>query len=354
MNNISKYIISNVLLLSATSMLASEAFTPIAYGTKSMGMAGVSIATLHGAESGFENPALLSYLPKNEVSIGVAYTHPDRELKDINGTSISEDYDNTYAPYMALSYKINKEFAMGLTLSKIKLQNVADGDENDIRKTRVVLPFSYGVNNFSVGLSFVAEKEQYSNSSYVNEFSSTDYGYMLGLSYKFVEQNLLVAMNYKSKIDHEFFNVDHNFNMNSASELGFGIHWKIANTNSGIGLDYKKIYSSKIYSSQNNPLGSSYFKDQNVYALGYEYDTKEWSLRAGYKYTSFLYNENLLTVGYPFASKSHYTIGGSYQFSSSFSGDIALLYAPCKRTLDEGIESTADYTTLSLGIDYSF
>jgi long-subunit fatty acid transport protein len=343
-----------VLLLSATSILASEAFSPIAYGTKSIGMAGVSIATLHGAESGFENPALLSYLPKNEVSIGITYTNPNRELEDINGTSISEDYDNTYSPYMALSYKINKEFSTGLTLSKIKLQNVVDGYENDIRKTRVIIPLSYGVNNFSFGLSIVAEKEQYRNSSSADEFSSTDYGYMLGIAYKFVEQNVLLAINYKSKIDHKFFNVDHEFNMNTASELGCGVHWKIANSNSAIGIDYKKVYASKIYFSQNNPASSNYFKDQDVYALGYEYDTKEWSVRAGYKYTSFLYNEDLLTVGYPFVSKSHYTIGGSYQFSSNFSGDIALLYAPYKRTLSDGIETTTDYTTLSLGVDYSF
>ncbi len=355
MNSISRSVVRNILLLSATSLLASEAYTPIAYGTKSMGMAGVSIATLHGAESGFENPALLSYLPKNEIFIGIAYTNPDRELKDGDATKIPQDYDNTYAPSAAVSYAINKNFALGAAFSKTRLQDVIDGDENDIRKTRIIVPLDYAIKNFSFGLSFVSEKEQYKSTfTPVHEFSSTDYGYIVGAAYNFVDQNLLIAVNYKSKIDHEFFNVDHKFNMNSASELGFGVHWKIANTPHNIGIDYKRIYSSDIYSSQGTPEADDYFQDQNVYAIGYSYDTDQWSIRAGYKYTSFLYNKNLLTVNYPFVSKSHYTVGGSYQFTHNFSGDIAVLYAPFEKNLDMGFKSTTDYTTLSVGVDYSF
>ena len=40
-------------------------------------MSGVSIATPLGAESRFANPALLSYLPQNEISLGLTFMQSD-------------------------------------------------------------------------------------------------------------------------------------------------------------------------------------------------------------------------------------------------------------------------------------
>ncbi len=343
----SKYILGSVCLLCATALVASESFTPIAYGVKSLGMGGVSIATPQGAESGFENPALLSYLKNNEISIGVTGTKHIRKSSDPDTTYDSED---TYTPYLASNYKINENFQIGFLTSKYKMETNLIGVQNvNIQKTRAIIPLSYKFNNFSVGASLVAEKEKYTLAyDTTNDyFSSTDYGYMLGLAYRFSQKGVIVAANYKSKIQHKFFNIDHYFDMDSAAELGFGVHWKILNTNSSVGIDYKKVYFSKVYSK-------SWLSDQNVYAIGYSYDTKIWSLRAGYRYVSSFYANDLLANTYPFESKSHYTVGGTYHFTSHFSTDIAVEYAPYDKTISDGTDLTANDTSFSLGLNYTF
>ncbi len=341
-----RYILSSICLLCATALVASEAYTPIAYGVKSLGMGGVSIATPQGAESGFENPALLSYLKNNEVSIGLTGTTHVRKSSD---PDTKYNPETTYTPYLASNYKINDNFKIGFLTSKYKMEtNLVNIQNVNIQKIRAIIPLSYKLNNFSIGASFVAEKEKYTLVYTTdNYFSSTDYGYMLGLAYNFPQKGLLVAANYKSRIKHKFFHVDHYFDLDSTAELGFGVHWKIFNTNSSIGVDYKKVYSSKIYLKP-------YFSDQNIYAIGYSYDTKIWSLRTGYRYVSFLYRNDLLAGSYPFESKSHYTIGGTYHFTNHFSTDVAVEYAPYSKTISDNSNLTADDTSFSLGLNYTF
>ncbi len=352
MKKIIKHILYGVLLFDATALLASEAYAPVAYGVKSRGMGGVGIATEHGAESGFENPALLSYLNKNEVSLGITYDNPSRKLEDSSG-SYDMRAEDTYIPYFALNYKIGESLGLGLTLSKVKFQNdLVDDISTDIQKTRATIPLSYRFDNLSFGASFVVEKEKYIINNFT--FSTTDYGFVLGAAYRFPQQGIMVAANYKSKIDHSFFATDHHFDLNSASEAGVGLHWKIPNSKSSIALDYKRIYSSKIYTSEANPAASKYFDDQNVYALGYSYDRRKWSFRAGYRYVSFLYKQDLLSRGYPYVSKSHYSIGGSYRFNKNFSSDFAVVYAPYSRTLDDGSTLTSDETSCSISLNYIF
>ena len=352
------YFINGMFVLCSTTLFASEALTPIAYGVKSLGMGGVSIATPQGAESGFENPALLSNLNKNEVSLGVTATKPSRNLSN---SAYEGEYkeDNTYTPYMALNYKINSAFSCGFLASSYELKYALKKSNNnaDIKKTRAILPVSYNLNNFSMGISLVAEKEKY----YVGntkkpdwDFSSTDYGYMLGLSYKFPDAGIELAMNYKSKIKHEFFNVDHTFELSSPSEMGIGLHWNLANTKSSIGVDCKRVFSSEIYSRSDEPSRSAWFKDMNVLAVGYSYDTDRWSFRLGYRYVGEMYGYDLLELRNPYMSKSHYTIGGTYAFNKNFSTDIAVVYAPFEDTLSDGSTMTANTTSAALGFNYSF
>jgi long-chain fatty acid transport protein len=161
-------------------------------------------------------------------------------------------------------------------------------------------------------------------------------------------------MNYKSKIKHEFFNVDHTFELSSPSEMGIGLHWNLANTKSSIGVDCKRVFSSEIYSRSDEPSRSAWFKDMNVLAVGYSYDTDRWSFRLGYRYVGEMYGYDLLELRNPYMSKSHYTIGGTYAFNKNFSTDIAVVYAPFEDTLSDGSTMTANTTSAALGFNYSF
>jgi len=131
--------------------------------------------------------------------------------------------------------------------------------------------------------------------------AKTDYGYIIGVAYSFPQTDVILAANYKSKIKHKFENNNIDFYINSPSEIGIGLSWKIFGSPNSIGIDYKKIYSSKVFVSSGSAL---FTKDQNSFAIGYSYDTKKWSLRAGYKYISELYGENEMFLLFPFESKS--------------------------------------------------
>ncbi len=353
-----RYILNGIFLLCATTLVASEAYSPIAYGVKSLGMGGVGIATPQGAESIFENPALLSYLKNNEVSVGVTGT---KHVRSLSGDFVTYDSENTYTPYMALNYRVNDKFVIGFATSKYKMQNsLVDDNMLDIKKTRAIIPLSYQFDNFSFGASLVVEKENYFINDLVDstnnmDSTTTDCGYVFGIAYKFSQKNILIAAEYKSKIEHNFYRAaaNHHFHLNSPSELGVGLHWKIANTHSSIGVDYKRILSSEIY-YKTDP--TSWFEDQNVYAIGYSYDTKKWSLRAGYRYVDSIYEYDLLDFSLPFMSKSHYTVGGTYHFTSHFSTDVAVEYAPYDKALADldGSNLTANDTSVSLSLNYTF
>jgi len=368
-----RFIIKGLFVLSVfyvNSLIAAEAYTPIAYGVKSLGMGGVGIATLQGAESGMENPALLSYLKNNELSLGVTATRYDQDISNYPEIKMDYDPDYTYVPYMAVNYKLNENFSMGLSVSQFKIGNkvtyiTTDGNNttggiySSIKKTRVVLPLSYKLNNLSFGISLVSEKEEYAlhaleDDGMNQDFSSTDYGYMCGLAYQFPQENVLIALNYKSRIKHEFYNSDeeHYFHLSSASELGVGVHWKINNTNSSLAVDYKRVKGSQVY-SKSEP--TTWYEDQDVFAIGYSYDVEKWSLRAGYRYVDSLYGYDLLSAWYPYDSKSHYTIGGTYFINRSFSTDVALVYASYSRTMKENdADLNNDSTSLALSINYNF
>jgi len=356
----STYLVQGMFLFCASTLFAGEALTPIAYGVKSLGMGGVSIATPQGAESGFENPALLSYLEGNEVSVGVTATNHSRSID--NSSIISYDPDDTYTPYLALSYKLNKNFTIGALTSYYESQSAltATGpyfSSTRIKRTRVIIPVSYKLNNFSIGVSAVAEKQKYDlydTTTGAQDFSSTDYGYMIGLAYQMPKQGITIAANYKSKIDHSYFNINHYFHLSSPSELGVGIHWKIGNTHNSIGADYKRVKSSEIYGASNSLIKSSWFEDQNVYALGYSYDTENWSARVGYRHVSSLYGDDRLDAWFPYVSSSNYTVGGTYNFNKNLSTDVALVYAPYENTLGDGSTVTLDDTSLAVSMNYKF
>jgi len=77
------------------------------------------------------------------------------------------------------------------------------------------------------------------------------------------------------------------------------------------------------------------WKDQDVIAVGYQYDAGVWSARVGYNHATSplkvgsnpaINMFNLL--GFPATSKNHFTAGGTYNFSKNFSTDFTLVYSP--------------------------
>jgi len=369
-----RYSVASLLLATTTTLIASEAYTPIAYGVKNRGMGGVSIANVQGAQSAFANPALLSFTQKNEISIGGTYSKQNTNSTAYDGTDVVE-YDNfahTISPYIVGNYHLGKSFNLGLGLTDYTLKNSMEYLGYNLitvqlRKTRVTLPVSYAVDNFSMGVSLIYEKFNYKFDDNVVgadslNISDSSFGYDLGFAYNFKDTGLVIAADFKSEIKHPLTDqsvLNQGVEFNAAREIGLGMSWHIMNSAHHIALDYKKINSSEIAQDSQG----KYTQDQNVFAIGYEYDAKTWQARMGYKYISNLYDKvtnATMDLAYPFATTSHYTLGGSYQLNDDFSADVAVVYAKYNHTTDNYDGINTYYTvknnpvSISLGINYTF
>ncbi len=112
------------------------------------------------------------------------------------------------------------------------------------------------------------------------------------------------------------------------AEIGIGLAYKMAQHK--FAFDYKQIKWS-------DAKGYSDFgwEDQDIYAFGYEYSADNWAVRAGYNYASSAVVSNanpmlnmLNLLGFPATAETHYTLGGTYEFSNQFSIDLAYAYSP--------------------------
>jgi long-chain fatty acid transport protein len=179
------------------------------------------------------------------------------------------------------------------------------------------------------------------------------------------------------------------------AEIGIGASYKMEEHT--FAIDYKKIKWS-------DALGYKDFAwdDQNVIALGYQYATNGWSLRAGYNHASNpikdagamsmaqagmaagqMYNTATPTqaqmmpffggnamnmfnlLGFPATIEDHYTIGGSYNLSKSTSLDVAYVYSPESTTTlmtmpdmttGNSMSTTVEHSqqALSIQVNYNF
>ena len=346
---------SLILLIFATTSFATEAWSPIAYGIKAKGMGGVSIGMVHGAESGLANPALLSFTKKNQVSAGLTYLKTNSTLSDSTQSMSSYD-DYTYSPYLVTNYKATDNIHVGIGISNFSIKvGYNDPDLGFVQtiyeQTKYSLPVSYKINDFSFGASLILEKavlkDKQNNASI--KASSADYGYDLGIAYNPSDAGVIIAFNYKSKIEHSLSSDAY---LNSPQEYGVGISWKIPNTPHTIAIDYKKVDSSNLLKDN---INTQYTKDQNVFGIGYMYGHDKWNVKVGYKYVSDLYKDKLsdTAVLFPYSANSHYTVGGSYAFTDNFSIDAAFVYAQYDHS-DGTFNIKMRPISISLGLNYNF
>jgi len=391
------------LALGTTSAFATNGDNLIGYGAKSRGMAGTSIGLSHGAESALSNPALIN---DNEVTFGGTVFMPNVDFKNTavtpNGTSGTKVADSasdlSVIPEVALSVKVNDNFSWGIGMYGVAgmgvdyrddsavFQNPSDestyagtesGTNNmltNLQLMRFAVPLAYHMDNFSVAVSPILQygsldiaynAGQYYTDGLGNKHNTMTgrgvsqdfgFGYNIGLAYEVA--GLTVGAVYTSSIDmtydHQISDATKQFGLNGGqglsdhleqpAEIGVGASYKIGKNT--IALDFKQIKWS-------DAKGYKDFKweDQNVIALGYEYATQGWSLRAGYNHATNPIKEQKAAsmatdydgavinyfnaVGFPATTESHFALGGTYNISKTFGVDLAYTYAPkVTKTLD--------------------
>jgi long-chain fatty acid transport protein len=397
------------LALGATSAFATNGTSLIGFGAKSRGMGGTGIAQFQGAESGFNNPALIGYAKTNEASIGGTYFAPDVsiDIKNLFGPgseSKSSSASASMIPAISTIDKVNDNFAWGLALygvggMGVDYRSKADGNDmpnDNLLLMRVALPLSYTTSGFSIGLSPVVEYGALSMNNFFGSLGgatsdqapngvTTDiaYGFELGAAYQIA--GVTLGLDYKSAVTHNFENTfnssmtpgETQSKLDTPQVIGAGISYEIAGNT--IAFDYKNI----AYSSAKG-FEDFGWDDVNTFALGYEYAAETWAVRLGYNYgaqplptdldtssaqtmnTTFAQSFGSLAA-FPAVTESHYTIGGTYVFSKMVSLDAAFVYGTGNAKADYSafagpgtpsdtitVEATNDQTSLTVAVNYNF
>lgn len=325
--------------------------------------------------------------------------------------SMDSAADMSVIPEVALSVKVNDNFTWGIGMFGVAGMGVDYRDDaanygtpgdgstymgtksgtnqmlTNLQLMRFAVPLAYKTNNFSVAVSPILQYGSldisYNNGAYfvapqVNPLDGSittynmnimtgngvsqdfGFGYNIGLAYEI--SGLTLGAVYTSSIDmvydDQISSASKNFGMNQGqglgdhleqpAEIGVGASYKIGEHT--IALDYKQVKwgSAKGYKDFK-------WEDQDVVAVGYEYATKGWAIRAGYNYASNPIKEqtaaNMNTdydgavinyfnaAGFPATTESHYSIGGTYNVSDAIGIDVAYSYAP---------EVTESYDTSAL------
>jgi long-chain fatty acid transport protein len=340
-------------LTAVTSLHATNGDHLIGLGAKARGMGGAGIALSHGAESGLQNPALLTKVEGHQISFGGTLFMPDVTL---NGEK--SDADINMIPEVSLARKINENWyigigmwgtaGMGVDYRDAPLSSRTFQMNTALQLMQFGVPVAYKTGDLSLAvapiLQYGALDINYNMTSIpgvgkVGEGLAQDlkFGFSAGLTYDITE-NFTVGAMYKSPIK-----MHYNKQMTTATapfmltgisddleqpeEYGVGVAFSM--DGHSIAVDYKRINWSKAegYKQFN-------WQDQDVYAVGYQYERNNWALRLGYNHgDSPIVNSadtrlNMMNLmGFPAIVEDHYTVGGSYAFSETFTLDLALTYA---------------------------
>ena len=414
------------LALGATSAFATNGSALIGTGAKARAMGGVGIGMGHGAESALANPALITSIKKDhEISFGGTLFMPDVEntngvnldFTGISGpnygnvtSSASSDADMNVIPEVSLATKINDNLYIGVGMWGTAGMGVDyRGSQNtgqmemvtNLQLMQFGVPIAYTTNGFSVGLTPVLQYgaldiNYVMRSELVNAMNKVapgtypeasvgsgiaqdlQFGFNLGLSYEI--DGLTLGAMYKSQIDMDYKNVlpdtvgpmsggmYKNQELSTPAEMGIGASYSMDEHT--LAIDYKRIMWS-------DAKGYEDFKwdDQDVIALGYQFETKDWAARVGYNYAKSpisaqsnaagangldggtINTFNLL--GFPAIVESHVSLGGTYNLSETTSVDLAYVYAleaeeTFQNFLGQNITTKHSQTSLSAQLNFAF
>ncbi len=395
------------LALGATSAFATNGSNLIATGAKARSMGGACIGTSHGAESGLNNVALMTTVEDTEISFGGTFFNANVENYNSMNMGPGGDYtssgeskaDLSVIPEVSLANKIGDNFYIGVGMwgtagMGVDYRGVQNKGQmemvTNVQSMQFGVPLAYKIDNFSIGITPILQYGSLDinyvlpapmGGTNVGSGIAQDlaFGYNLGIAYEI--SGLTLGAIYKSKIDMEYtgslsgaiqgFGVTTytNDTLSTPAEMGLGASYNIDEHT--IAMDYKRIAWSDA-----DGYKDFEWEDQDVLALGYEYATKGWAARVGFNYAKSPISEakdgivnsaglsdgvvntfNLL--GFPGMIESHYTVGGTYNFSEQFSTDLAYVFAPevsetYKNFLGQNITTKHSQNSLSIQINYIF
>lgn len=212
-----------LFLITNTLLYATNGDLMVGHGSRSMSMAGVGIATTHGAESALINPAMIKDVKNSELSASVtifspsvkfgsnaqsnampqknggAYPHASKTINSFSTTKSPVIPNISYAkrlnPNTVVGLSVNGTAGLGADYNSRK-RNGAFGMNTALKIMKVSAPTAYTIPNTKLTVA-VAPMVQYStlNINYTTqkgisenrERSNVGYGVQGGIAYKIKE-----------------------------------------------------------------------------------------------------------------------------------------------------------------------
>lgn len=361
-----KTVIMFTTTLAASSVFATNGDNLIALGAKSRGMGGVGIGISHGAETALSNAALISSVKGTEVSFGGTLFMPTVET-DLGSGAIKSDATLSVIPEIAIAQKVSDNFHWGIGMfgtagMGVDYREAAGGGNfnmvTNLSLMQFALPLAYTKDNFVFAvapvLQYGALDINFNNGSNIGTGMGQDFGSGYNLGFSYSQDSLKIGAMYKSAIHMNYDKVI------STAGAQFGLTSLTNNLEQpaeyGVGASYvMDVHTFAVDYKNINWAGAKGYKDfewkdQSVIALGYAYDAGKWTGRLGYNHGNNPIEENtnpaidaLNLVGFPAIVETHFTVGGTYEFSEATALDLAYVYSP-------EIEQTLDVTGLPGGV----
>jgi long-chain fatty acid transport protein len=371
----------------STLLLATNGDVMIGHGPKSSAMGGVGIAIGNGAESALSNPAMIKSVEKSEFTGSATMFAPNVEFGSNAGANAmganmggaypnsapvtyqKSTFDFSVIPDFSYATRVNENIVTGLTIDgtaglgvdyKGKQMSGAFDMTTNLAIAKVGIPVAYTIPNSGITLGAEAIM-QYSTleinyntpqgpSSNAEE-SSTDFGFELGASYVIGDFTLgavyqsEIKASYKNNIskamtDFGIKGVTSGDNLDQPAETGVGIAYHKGEHS--VALDYRSIHWA-----DSEGYADFGWKDQDVIAIGYAYDTPTWTVRLGYNHgdspirelnaksqatPSSAYENSAINFfnlsGFPAVIEDHFTLGGDYKLAKDLDLNFAYVYSP--------------------------
>lgn len=354
-NKISFKKIAFISLIATTAIYATNGDTLIGVGAKTRAMGGAGIAFSHGAESTLVNPALISDVKETEISFGGTVFLPTIKTQ-MGAIEHKSKADVSVIPAVAIASQIKPNIYLGVGMWGTAGMGVDFKDYPELFKMETTLqlmqfavPVAYKFNGLSIGIAPILQYGSLDihyqlpaamGGANIGDGQNQDFGFgvSVGAIYDF-KNGFKVGAVYKSKIkmkyEHSISAATAPFGLGFGDSLDqpaeYGVGFSYTNGAHSIAFDYKKILWSKA-----NGYKDFGWKDQDVFAIGYQYDAGLWALRAGFNHSKnpvTIFNKPQKTaldmfnlLGFPATMQNHITLGGTYRYSKNFSIDTTVVY----------------------------
>lgn len=397
MNRFSKRLAASAVAAALAMPMAANATNGtnlIGVTAASRAMGGTDIGISRGAGSALGNPSLITGVEATEITFGGTLFMPNVKTDGGNPSAgyLTSDADQFVVPAVGFATKANDNFYWGIGMWGVsgmgvdyrKDDNYMTTTPNDassmvtnLQVMQMAVPLAYKTGGLSLGITPLLEYAALDASVFYGSGSVDgagtsqvlEFGFNLGAAYQ--TGGWTFGAVYKSEIELNFqdqlqFSRDYMIAVATGTPLTPGSAGDMVLTQPaeiGIGASYvmgKHTFAldwKQIQYKDSKDWGTFGWDNVDVFALGYQFDGGNWSVRAGYNQGSnpisdqspgqngegYMINYFNL-VGFPAIIEQHFTVGGSYDINKQMTLDLALTYAPeVSQTLPSS--PTANVTT---------